>query len=942
MADTTPPVVTSVSPSDGSANIAVDTHVTFDIVDPPEAGTLAATVIGLKDHFGNDNLSASVTGSVALFTTTQPYRSGTLVVWLDGTAQDVTETNPALGTFTLVANPVPGALLLAAYTVDWRVNGVDVSTITVDFNGTLVMVNGEWQPGYSGTITPIDYGYTVDVATHDDFPFGTGITVSVSASDLAEPPNAMVAVFTWAFTTIVPLTRRRPYITFLNPADGAISVAPTANVTFSIRTDNLTATSINTGSVGISLNGVPLMTGGANVDPFNYSIVMTPGTRTLDVVIDPVASLPLDTVYTVTVVAADNTGTLGGGIFQFSTGAEEYATVLARTEPLLCPNDNVPVPFFTKTDISSTEYATSVISVTTDWSRSGLAPYDTVEIASGPDAGRWVIRDPGNTVLKLYHVNAATANDVAVATKRKTYFADRNPVNLITSPMMDLHHQRVWGNTTLRYFAGNPSDDFFPDGWESAVYSVITDAISDPAHSAGSLFEDQTNHRLDFNLVTPGAVSSTVWDRYSLPFYAKLHPTLTNTATTVSGSTFVSLSGTTYRTELTVGVSISFGTETTRYTVAAIDPVLHQITLATPWVGTGTVAGQSVTRYVGGTRSITAFMMQSVTDGNASVFIGLNNTSGSPVNDGNSRIGAEFLFGQNGTENVIMRGWNGSAHSDTATGISHEQFCSKEWVLEIEMLDEVTAAIRLLDFDDLATTPVSRTVTLAGNSTTAVQLDRWTITSFGGGLGVRVYAKGYIRHVDFEPGTGYPFVLAGNVTSGSSKQRAYRNVQPLLLSGPDGWQSIACEAAIRKASPYPIQYSQIFLDAGETHAFIDSFSIDGGMEKRLDRGLTTERLVKKFSFNAGFDKIRLSFHANKRGWYYVLVDSADTVNGFTVASGEYPLAGTVVSLEISGRAFRGLAEGLHQLHIAVCKDPIPALVAVLNGEATLSAAAQIA
>jgi hypothetical protein len=932
MADTTAPVVSDLTPSDGAVNIAVDTHVTFDILDPEEVGTGAASLITLAQHFGHENLSGSITGLTAIFTTATDYRPGTLLVWLNGILQTVTETDPAAGTFTLVAAPLPGDVLVADYIVNWQLNAVDVSTISITFDSLPVMTNGVWEPSFSGTITPKDFGYTVDVDVHADFPFGTSILVEVTGSDLAEPPNAM-STFTWTFTTLVPLTRRRPFITAVSPSDGSVSVSATADMSFSIRTDDLLAVSIDLSSVSVTLNGTAIVTGGVNVLPAEYGVAFTPGLRMLDVVIDPVGALPLDQHYSVVVAAADDIGTVGGGSYEFSTGSFAFAVVMDRTDPLLCPNDNVPVPLFTRSDVSATQDTDMLYSPTTDWARSAVAAYDTVEVSTGPDAGRWLVREPGNTTVRLYHVNRGTSVNNTAAPRHKTQLADRNPVQFITSAMMDLHHQKLWGDVSSRYLVGYPSDDFFPAGWESAVYSVITDTRSDPVSTTGSTFEDQNNRRLDFDLVCSHLVSGSKWDRYSLPFAAKLRGTLTNTATVTSGSDIVAMSGVHYRSELTVGATLTFGTDTTQYTVATIDTVIRRIILTEPWAGT-TSAGNTIHRLLGGTRTLTAIKFDSVTSGNANVFIGLNNSQSSPVSDGSDRAGAELCFGISGAETVRLRAYCGSVYSEVDTGISHQTFCSHEWAIETELLDESTVKVQLLDPTDLTATTANRSATAIG---VAMNLDRWSMTSLGGGLGPDVRAIGYIRHVDVEFGQGgIPYVLTGNVDSTAAKYRAPQNVRSIAISGETGWRQVTTEVAVKKLVPYATQYAQMFFDTDETHAFIDSYSIDGGATKLVDN-----RLIKKFSFKTGFNRIHLTFHANKRGYYHVLVDSADTVNGFAIARGVYEYPGQQVSVTIPATSFKGLAEGLHQVHIVVCKDPIPALAAVLQGEALLTAVGSV-
>lgn len=77
--------------------------------------------------------------------------------------------------------------------------GVDQNTIDVDIQGVPAIVNGVFQAGFTGSITPNGNGFDVVVNPDVDFPGSTLVTVDVYAEDLAVPPNSVTD--SWNFTT---------------------------------------------------------------------------------------------------------------------------------------------------------------------------------------------------------------------------------------------------------------------------------------------------------------------------------------------------------------------------------------------------------------------------------------------------------------------------------------------------------------------------------------------------------------------------------------------------------------------------------------------------------------------------------------------------------------------------------------------------------------------
>jgi hypothetical protein len=77
--------------------------------------------------------------------------------------------------------------------------GIDVNSIDVDIEGTPAIVDGVFQPGYTGSIVANGNGFDVTINPDVDLPGSTLIGVDVFAADLAEPPNTVNA--SWSFTT---------------------------------------------------------------------------------------------------------------------------------------------------------------------------------------------------------------------------------------------------------------------------------------------------------------------------------------------------------------------------------------------------------------------------------------------------------------------------------------------------------------------------------------------------------------------------------------------------------------------------------------------------------------------------------------------------------------------------------------------------------------------
>jgi len=79
--------------------------------------------------------------------------------------------------------------------------GVNTASVSVTLNGVPAITLGVFQPGFTGSFTPIANGYTVTINPSADFALHSIVTVVVNGADLNILPNYM-APDTWSFDTL--------------------------------------------------------------------------------------------------------------------------------------------------------------------------------------------------------------------------------------------------------------------------------------------------------------------------------------------------------------------------------------------------------------------------------------------------------------------------------------------------------------------------------------------------------------------------------------------------------------------------------------------------------------------------------------------------------------------------------------------------------------------
>ncbi len=1067
-------------PAPGAENVAIDAPVSFDLVWTEVTDFDEGTVL-LSDFFRTKDLSSQVDGILSTFALGEALHSGTLHVWMDGIKQAVASEDHEAGTFTLAFVPALGAKLQVYYIQRFYVQTMDFESIGIlfDDNGVveeedLIFDEGSWLTGFDGTITPILGGYHFEVTTHPDFLYGTDYTVYTGGEGPGEAGNS--GPLSWTFKTVLQIYHAHPYFTSMDPVNGGVNVDLDSSISFIIRSDDIftpvTAIIVDE----IKLNDTTIILAGANVLPSDYDIDFTYDEvlRQVLVEINPLVDLDDDTVYVISGHFHDNAGAYGADSFAFNTGSATYAMQLDRQEPLIHPIDNIPAPLFdTEADVVTNAFSDTIASPTTDWAGWGVVGYDEIEV-SGPEAGRWIVRSPGITEARLYKVFSETNTGLVGRAFRRQEFADRNPIDVVFSPLFPYKLEKIWGPTQLRYLSGYASDSAFPAGFNDVPTAAVHDAnnrisgsaevtvgsadvvgvgttftdlsagsrlrfggdpevftvlsiaddlnltltgeyarfgqvdglvavsnssaivvgtgtqfteqivadqgvkfgdnttqytvlsvdsdtqitltatygeTSDPAvsvkvtafpglaifdldESCGGSFDDQTNKRLNFDIVNNPATDSSHWDRYGITFAAKIRPQITGTASLTNGDTLVSMSSSTFKGELHVGAILTFGTSTDQYQVTDIDDMLDEFTISPAWADT-TAEDVDVQCLIGGTRVLQVIHVTEMME-LTEFFVGLVGSGASPTLDSHDRIGCSFA--RLADDSIELRAHLGSSTAIKNTGLSLADFIGKDWMLEIELVDTITVDVRLFSFDDLESALPNMIVTVQNAALPAANptLDRWTLTTLSEGAAPLNYAvRGWVSYVDVEPGQAVPFDLGtAVVTSMTAKARAARNIYKIPVVGEYGWKILNSSAGFDTTAFTGTQSDQIFWDEEVVTVIIDNFAIDGDVVESLSN---PTRQVRKFSFNQGFDQIHVTFRASRRGYWYVLADSSDPLTGLVLARGMYDVSDATQSVTIDSLKLGGLADGLHVIHVVLAKEPVPFSWSYLTGVSFLHA-----
>lgn len=187
---TLPQAVNQV-PAPAATGVALAAPVAFDVLD---TGSTAVGTLALvpADYRAARDLTAQVDGVAATFTTPQAYAAGSLRAFVGGVLWPSTELTAT--TFSLPLAPGAGENLLIRYVVQHDVETILLESVSVTVDGALAFASAAFQPGFGGTVEPVEGGYSF-VVTHA--PFAPGLkAVDVTATDTQGVTNTT----SWSFT----------------------------------------------------------------------------------------------------------------------------------------------------------------------------------------------------------------------------------------------------------------------------------------------------------------------------------------------------------------------------------------------------------------------------------------------------------------------------------------------------------------------------------------------------------------------------------------------------------------------------------------------------------------------------------------------------------------------------------------------------------------------
>lgn len=204
-------------------------------------------------------------------------------------------------------------------------SGVSLSSLDVVVDGANAILAGVFQPGFSGTITPIVDGYAVVINPNTDFPFSYLVSVSVDATDIGPVPNVMTTD-SWSFTSLDD--NIAPVINNLFPADLSINIPLGSFVSFDIVDLD---SPVPQSTINLTLNGADAILGGIAQPGFAASFVPILGGFSVSV--NPATDFALNLL--VTAVAS---GTDSALVPNLASASWSFTTIVDNTAPVVTNN----------------------------------------------------------------------------------------------------------------------------------------------------------------------------------------------------------------------------------------------------------------------------------------------------------------------------------------------------------------------------------------------------------------------------------------------------------------------------------------------------------------------------------------------------------------------------------------------------------------------------
>jgi hypothetical protein len=237
--DTTPPQVSSTTPAQGAATVALNTAITATFSKPMNPGTISGTTFTVAGPGGaavSGTVTYAATGSVATFTPAADLAYGVVytATVTTGATDQASPANPLAAnyvwTFTSVAAPLPPTVIAttpASGATSVPVNQALSATFSVGMNSATInaatfTLAGPGGVAVAGAVSYTASGYISAFTPAANLAYNTLYTATITtrATDSAGTPLA--ANYAWSFTTITP----PPAVASTIPGNGATGVLP--------------------------------------------------------------------------------------------------------------------------------------------------------------------------------------------------------------------------------------------------------------------------------------------------------------------------------------------------------------------------------------------------------------------------------------------------------------------------------------------------------------------------------------------------------------------------------------------------------------------------------------------------------------------------------------------------------------------------------------------
>jgi len=302
VSDTTPPIVSSVSPVNNATSVAVNGTISAVFSEAMNATTITASTLILKDGSNNavsgtvsyggttatftpsGNLSYSTTYTVTITTGVKDSAGNAMVsnyVWTFSTGTVSDTTPPTVSSVSPVNNATSVAVngsISAVFSEAMNATTITASTLTLkDGNNNAV----------SGTVSY--NGTTATFTPSTSLNYSTTYTVTITTGVKDSAGNAMVSNYVWTFSTGTVSDTTPPTVSSVSPVNNATSVAVNGSIS-AVFSEAMNASTITTTTMTVKAGAT--------------SVSGTVGYSGTTATFTPSANLSYSTVYTVTITSS--------------------------------------------------------------------------------------------------------------------------------------------------------------------------------------------------------------------------------------------------------------------------------------------------------------------------------------------------------------------------------------------------------------------------------------------------------------------------------------------------------------------------------------------------------------------------------------------------------------------------------------------------------------